>query len=78
VEDVAGVQVDEAVEELVEEGFEDGGGYGCAQGLRVVMNYLLMVFFSVDRYDGRLEIGNAPGNRALRIQRPYRWTCLPG
>lgn len=41
MEDVVGVEVGDADEELVEEGFEDAGGDGLADGLGVVVDDLL-------------------------------------
>lgn len=41
MDDVAGVEVEEAVEELVGEGFEDAVRNGATDGLRMVVDYLL-------------------------------------
>jgi hypothetical protein len=46
VENVGGVEIDEAVEELVDEGFEHCAWDGGADGLVVVMNYLLILSMS--------------------------------
>ena len=78
MDDVGVVEVEEAVEELVAEGFEDVGCDGGAEGLGVVVDELLgrdALGCVVAREEGSVCLRES---HVRRTRRPCRWTCPRG